>query len=409
MAYVLAWRYRNWVVDALNKNTPFDRFIRQQIAGDLLPAGSPAERDENLLGTGFLTVGVKTLGEQNLEQYELNVADDQIDATGRAFPRAHGELRALPRSQVRSDPGARLLRARGHLPQHRAPHRRGDEQPQGGGGRAWRSVPNGRERAVAVKAHAEKLAGMTKEYVEVAQKRNTMRDELVKAGIQPAKALAEIDKMPAEMAVKLTTLSALDKSVEDWKARLKTMQERPPTPPPFGMAVQEKAKAADSPRYYKGDVKTAAGDGPARAAQRAGAVPFAAIPAGESGRRQLAEWIARADNPLTGRVIVNRIWQHLFGRGLVETPDDFGTMGTAPTHPALLDDLAYRFVRGGWNVKALIRELVLSRTYRQASRAAMGAAGLEKDADNKLLWRMNRKPLEAEALRDALLEIRGHA
>ena len=85
MAYVLAWRYRNWVVEALNKNTPFDQFIRQQIAGDLLPAKTPAEHEANLLGTGFLTIGVKSLGEQNLLQYELNSADDQIDAVGRGF------------------------------------------------------------------------------------------------------------------------------------------------------------------------------------------------------------------------------------------------------------------------------------------------------------------------------------
>jgi hypothetical protein len=91
----------------------------------------------------------------------------------------------------------------------------------------------------------------------------------------------------------------------------------------------------------------------------------------------------------------------------VETPDDFGTMGTRPTHPALLNDLAFRFVRNGWNLKALLRELALSHTYRQASTAAPGAAGLQRDADNKLLWRMNRKPLEAEALRDALLDIGG--
>jgi hypothetical protein len=194
--------------------------------------------------------------------------------------------------------------------------------------------------------------------------------------------------------------------VEDFKARLKTMQEQKPTPPPYGMAVQEKEKPADCPRFSKGDVKQ-----PQEAVPRGTlstiALPLAEIPAAESGRRQLAEWIAHPENPLTGRVIVNRLWQHLFGRGLVETPDDFGTMGTRPTHPALLDDLAFRFVRNGWDLKALLRELALSHTYRQASAAAAGAAGLQRDADNKLLWRMNRKPLEAEALRDALLDIGG--
>jgi hypothetical protein len=184
------------------------------------------------------------------------------------------------------------------------------------------------------------------------------------------------------------------------------MQEHRPTPPPFAMAVREQEKPADSPRFFKGDVKQPQEVVP-RGTLSTIALPFAEIPAVESGRRQLAEWIAHPENPLTGRVIVNRLWQHLFGRGLVETPDDFGTMGTRPTHPALLDDLAFRFVRSGWDVKALIRELALSHTYRQASVAAPDDVGFQRDADNKLLWRMNRKPLEAEALRDALLELGG--
>jgi hypothetical protein len=265
---------------------------------------------------------------------------------------------------------------------------------------------NGRERFAAVKSYGDKLASMTKEYTEVANKRNTMRDELVKAGIEPAKAMAQLETMPAEVAVKLTTLSTLDRSVEDWKVRLKEAKENPPTLPPLAMAVQEKVKPADSARYLKGDVKSPREVVPRGALSTVG-LKFPAVPAGESGRRQLAEWIVDPENPLTGRVAVNRVWQHLFGRGLVETPDDFGRMGTLPTHPALLDDLAFRFVHEGWNVKGLIRELVLSRTYRQSSAVAAGNPALQKDAENKLLWRMNRKPLEAEAVRDALLELGG--
>lgn len=399
MAYVLAWRYRNWVVDAFNKNTPFDKFIRQQIAGDLLPAATPAEHDENLLGTGFLTVGVKSLGEQDLVQYELNVADDQIDATCRAFlgltvscARCHDhKFDPIPTRDYYALAG--IFRSTAHCTGVETNNRHEEADGMALG-------PDGQQRAAAVKAHVKQLADMTKEYTDVAAKRNTMRDELVKAGIQPGKAKPE--EMPPEMAEKLTTLVTLDKSVADWQSRLKEMKEKAPAPPPLGMAAQEKPKPADSPLYFKGDVKK-----PQEAVPRGGitalALAFNEIPPGESGRRQLADWIASPDNPLTGRVIVNRVWQHLFGRGLVETPDDFGEMGARPTHPALLDDLAFRFVHEGWNVKALIRELVLSRTYRQSSLAGAGS-----DPANKLLGRMSRKPLEAEALRDALLELGGN-
>jgi Protein of unknown function (DUF1553)/Protein of unknown function (DUF1549) len=401
MAYVLAWRYRNWVVDAFNRNTPFDKFIRQQIAGDLLPAASPEERDENLLGTGFLTVGVKSLGEQDLVQYELNIADDQIDATTRAFlgltvscARCHDhKFDPIPTRDYYALAG--IFRSTAHCTGVETNNRKeeADGAPLG---------PDGMKRIAAVKAHEKQLADMTKEYTDTANKRKTMRDEFAKAGIEPAK--AKPADLPPGMAEKLTTLVTLDKSVEDYKARLKEMKEKAPMPPPLGMAVQDKPKPVDSPLYYKGDAKK-----PKDAVPRGGisvlAVAFRAIPPGESGRRELADWIATPENPLTGRVIVNRVWAHLFGRGIVETPDDFGEMGARPTHPALLDDLAFRFVREGWNVKALIRELVTSRAYRMSSRSS--EAGARKEPANKLLWRMNRKPLEAEPLRDALLELGG--
>ncbi len=401
MAYVLAWRYRNWVVDAFNRNTPFDKFIRQQIAGDLLALAKPEERDENLLGTGFLTVGVKSLNEGNVVQYELNIADDQIDATTRAFlgltvscARCHEhKFDPIPTRDYYALAG--IFRSTAHCTGVETNVR--NEEAEG-----MAIGPDGMKRIAAVKAHAKQLADMTKEYTDVAAKRNTMRDELVKAGIQPDK--AKPAEMPPAVAEKLSTLVTLDKSVEDYKSRLKEMKEKAPVPPPFGMAVQDKPAPADSPLYYKGDAKKPQGAVP-RGGLSTLAVAFRAIPPGESGRRELADWIASAENPLTGRVIVNRVWQHLFGRGIVETPDDFGDMGARPTHPTLLDDLAFRFVREGWNVKALIRELVLSRAYRMSSQSS--TAGTQKDPANKLLWRMNRKPLEAEPLRDALLELGG--
>ena len=124
-----------------------------------------------------------------------------------------------------------------------------------------------------------------------------------------------------------------------------------------------------------------------------------------SGRLELAHAIASADNPLTARVMVNRIWQHHFGRGLVATSSNFGTLGERPSHPELLDWLAHRFVASGWSLKALHREIMLSATYQQSSR--FDSQGFTKDPGNTLLWRMNRRRLDVEAWRDAMLAVAG--
>jgi hypothetical protein len=124
-----------------------------------------------------------------------------------------------------------------------------------------------------------------------------------------------------------------------------------------------------------------------------------------SGRLQLADWLASPRNPLTARVIANRIWHWLFGQGLVRTVDDFGATGDKPTHPELLDHLALRLIEQKWSVKALIRELVLTRTWQQAS--TFDAEKFARDPDNVFLWRMSSRRLEAEAVRDAMLAVSG--
>src|SRR5436305_9164842 len=129
------------------------------------------------------------------------------------------------------------------------------------------------------------------------------------------------------------------------------------------------------------------------------------MPARQSGRLQLADWLASADNPLPARVFVNRVWHWLFGSGIVRTVDNFGTTGETPSHPELLDHLAVRFVEGGWSVKALVRSIVLSRTYRQSSVASPKAR--EVDPENRLFSHANRRRLEAECIRDAILSVSG--
>jgi hypothetical protein len=124
-----------------------------------------------------------------------------------------------------------------------------------------------------------------------------------------------------------------------------------------------------------------------------------------SGRLELAEWIADSSNPLTARVYVNRVWAHIFGEGIVRSVDNFGIRGEAPSHPELLDYLATNFVKQGWSVKKLIREMVLSQTFRMAS--SPNKAAMDADPENRLFWRMNRRRLSGEEIRDAILQING--
>jgi hypothetical protein len=129
------------------------------------------------------------------------------------------------------------------------------------------------------------------------------------------------------------------------------------------------------------------------------------MPKEQSGRLELAQWLTSREHPLTARVMANRVWRHLFGAGIVRTVDNFGFSGERPSHPELLDHLAIRFIDSGWSVKALIREIVLSKTYRQAS--THRADVFDQDPDNRLLWRANKRRLDAEVIRDSMLAVAG--
>jgi hypothetical protein len=230
--------------------------------------------------------------------------------------------------------------------------------------------------------------------------------------------LADVKTRLAAAQVRLKSPGAkknpakLKKGIERGKERIKqladeiaALQNKQPTSDQPVMAVREVRTPRDAAVNIRGEVN------------ELGEVVPRGIPAvlsvgrsprfdtKQSGRMQLASWIASKDNPLTARVMVNRVWSHLFGRGIVESLDNFGALGDEPTHPELLDYLAARFVDQGWSVKKLIREIVLSRTYQLSSDHHAG--NYEIDGDNRYLWRMNRRRLEAEAIRDAMLAASG--
>src|SRR5205814_3732701 len=174
---------------------------------------------------------------------------------------------------------------------------------------------------------------------------------------------------------------------------------------PLAMGVVEGERMTDAPLLERGEVGRPGKPVPRgfpRVVEIAGAGP---VPPDHSGRLELAHWLTSPDHPLTARVMVNRVWRHLFGAGIVRTVDNFGTTGERPSHPELLDHLAVRFVADGWSVKKLVREIVLSRTYCQAS--TYNERAFRADPENRLLWRVEKRRLDAEAIRHAMLAVSG--
>jgi cytochrome c553 len=380
--YPQAWRYRDWVIASFNADTPYDRFVRAQIAGDLLPAGSDRQRADQLIATGFLAIGSKAHDAENRGQFVLDLVDEQIEATTRAFlgltvacARCHDHkmdpisqkdyyaLAGIFRStQTCSGTLARVFPNFNASPLI--------ELPAGAGVPSAVPALTAGQRA----AMEQRVASMVRE-----------RD-----AIPPGE--ANRDRLR-----RVNSLLAMQ--------RYRLAIDRPGgSPRAFAMGVRERDEFIDSPLYARGELDQPRALVPRGLIQVLCAESTPPIAAG-SGRRELADWLATPANPLTARVIVNRVWLHLFGRGLVPTPDNFGAAGRPPSHPKLLDTLAVDFMADGWSIKKLIRRIVLSRAYGLDS--AHDPQNFEADPDNALVWRMSKRRLEAEAVRDALLFVGG--
>jgi hypothetical protein len=202
-----------------------------------------------------------------------------------------------------------------------------------------------------------------------------------------------IDAEAPEVAAERSNQKRLE---DELAQRRKTVRKRP-----FVMTVVERKEVSDSPIHIRGSVHTLGDVVPRGFLQVIVDDSSQPLPADESGRRELADWIANGKNPLTARVMANRVWHWLMGEGLVRTVDNFGTTGEPPSHPELLDHLAVRFASDGWSVKRLVRSIVLTDAYRRSSHES--EIGMRVDPENRLLWRANRKRLDAECLRDAML------
>ncbi len=421
MLYPDAWRYRNYVIDSFNSDKPYNQLIREQIAGDLLPATTSEQRDEQAIATGFLTVGPKTLGEYSVLLFRLNIADDLIDATCRTFlsltvncSRCHDhKYDPIPTRDYYAMAGVFLSSV------HRAGVETNNRHEHAG---LHALGPDGQRSLLDVEEHSRKGDAAQKLYVEIINKRKEVRKALEVKKIDwkknPSAELKAVDVefrkrydlVQAEradppphpdtaMVVVDAKLPVLKKADEKNAAKKDTDKAKKKDPKKIELAV-----IADSPIYEKG-VHDSPGDIVPRGALSLFGYSMAAIPKGQSGRLQLADWLIDSRNPLTSRVAVNRVWRHLFGRGLVETADNFGVLGTKPSHPELLDYLAKRFTEDGWSVKRLIKSITLSRAYQLS--ASKDPHNQEVDEGNVMLWRHTPRLLDAEALRDSLLAVSG--
>ena len=386
-----AWRYRDYLVASFHNDKPFDRFIREQLAGDLLPAASPQERRENLIATGFIVLGDVDINAIDKLKMEHDFVDSQVSKVGTAFlgmtlgcVRCHDhKFDAIGQQDYYALAGMFRSTKTTFKTRHGI----------------WSNIqrvplPELEEDREIARNHEQKLAGWRKEKQKLEAESKALGDKPDAAG----------EKRLDELKKEITAL----------ELRIGHGEYFHPGKPQ-AIAVQDADKPADMRVTIRGN-PYALGDTIPRGLVRVAMWgPQPKIPAGQSGRLQLADWIADARHPLTARIAVNRVWQKLFGEGLVRSVDYFGTRGDTPSHPELLDHLAHRFMKEGWSQKKLIRMLALSRTYRLASgngdlespTAVGNRRSLEADPENKLLTRMNRQRLDAESIRDAMLVASG--
>ncbi|MBT4867215.1 MAG: DUF1549 domain-containing protein [Planctomycetaceae bacterium] len=550
-----AWRYRDYVIDAFNNDMPFNQFIIEQIAGDLLPSDSWQQRRRQLIATGVLSMGNNNFENQDKSELRMDAVDEQLDVIGRAFlgqtitcARCHdhkfdpiptrdyyalaGILRntetlkhsnvsrwidvplpaepqveeairqqesvlkklqqqivAVKKSlgpaakQVAGDKAVSLDLLPGIVIDNTKAVAKGQwsastSSPRfvaagylhdGNTGKGQRSVtfttklPSDEKYEVRVSySPGGNRASNTPVTITSADGQKTIRvnqqkrppidnlfislgtfsfrrdeparvvfdnagtdghvivDAVQFLGVSDATKIAKkAEKKPPVDKKQKARVAALNAELKTLEAELKKAQAAL-TPRELAMSVLEESEIGNTHIHIRGNVHNLGGEVPRGFLQVASTEAVAKFSDGESGRRQLGEWLASDANPLTARVTVNRLWHWLYGAGLVRTTDNFGTVGEKPSHPELLEYLAVQFQRDGWSVKSLLRQMVLSRTYRMSSRTKQpirvesppktvdGNAPMAViDVENRLLWRMNRRRLEAESIRDTMLVVSG--
>ncbi|HEY1600982.1 MAG TPA: PSD1 and planctomycete cytochrome C domain-containing protein [Pirellulales bacterium] len=391
LPYPHAWRYRDYVIDALHKDKAYDQFVREQIAGDLLPADSATQRDEQLTATGFLALGVKDVNQRYKVRFVMDNIDEQIDTVSRAVLGLTASCARCHDHKFDPIPTEDYYALAGIF--HSSDLCSGLRNKMGGGGLDYYDsqmlLPLGPERApdpeVLIKIDTAKSAVAAAREEFEALRGSPAGDEPGPNG-RPKRAMArqKLRKLQLE-------LSALTDPAANGR--------------PLALGIRDAKTIGDTEIRVRGEAEKL---GPAvpRGFLSLLAVPgVPGIDPLHSGRLELAYWLTSPQNPLTPRVFVNRVWNHLFGQGLVKSVDNFGVTGDAPSHPELLDLLAARFIADGWSTKKLVRAIVLTHTYRLSSDELPGNMAVDPSA--RFVWRHNPRRLGAEEIRDALLAMGG--
>ncbi|MBT6153599.1 MAG: DUF1553 domain-containing protein [Planctomycetaceae bacterium] len=408
-----AYRYRNWVIDSLNADMPFDDFLQAQIAGDLI--ARKVKNDDTARGlvvaTGFIALS-RRFGNSKRDDMHLTI-DDTLDTLGRGVLGL--TFRCARCHDHKFDPilSTDYYGLYGIFESTVYP---------------WMGMSNEKSPSALVPAVPnEKSLRKADDYWALISRYEYQINNHFRPWLKPTldefKAVSK--QLEQASAVKQPTTALEEKRNEllarykgkfrelmlhdlNWiKREKKQLAENPGVE--FVFAVSE-GSPHDAKRHRRGNPKRLGEKTPRRFLQTIDGPKPPVIKTG-SGRLELARWLTRPEHPLTARVIVNRIWQQHFGRGLVATPDNFGRQGTLPSHPQLLDWLAEQFVRDGWSLKQLHRRIILTQTYRLSSDLEPGNADKNipqsVDPENIHLWRFSRRRLEAEVIRDSMLAVTG--
>ena len=520
-----AWRYRDYVVNSLNSDKPFNQFIKEQIAGDLIPGTTHEQQKERLIATGFLLLGPTNYELQDKAILEMDIIDEQLDTIGKSFlgltvgcARCHdhkfdpissadyygmagilkgtksvihsnvstwnkrplplsenekelaqklkGEIKGTEKSiselksklDKRTPKSVNMKSLSGIVIDNSAAIKKGnwiksthtngyvdsnyihdDSKDKGSKSvtykvnikesgryevRASYTPGTNREKKTPITVkHAEGestvLIDQTKRppidgsFVSLGSYQfNTGNHEAVVISNKSTSAVVIADaiqllnenQIPTTTQQTVKDQSKLNEALKKLENKLKELQKQSPQSPKV-IAVEDHKSPDDITIAIRGNVHNKGEKIKRGFIEVINRGPKPTIEKGSSGRLQLANWIASKDNPLTARVFVNRVWSHLFDQGIVTSTDNFGHTGQTPTHSKLLDNLAHDFMENEWSVKILIKKIMLSRTYQLSS--APGPENQAKDPENKLLWKQNRRRLEAEAIRDSILTISG--
>lgn len=382
MIFKQAWRYRDYIVRAFADDRPFDQMIREQVAGDLLRADNSSERWNQLIATAFLAMGDTNFEKQDKDQLDMDYVDEQLDVIGQAFlgqtigcARCHDhKFDPIPTRDYYALAG--ILKSAVAM--------------------RHANVSNWIDQALPLPPEQEQ------QFVKLeSDLKQATKDMAEKKKLASTLAKKEKQTKPVEADNSKVDASALSDEIKLLESKMKQLQEEVDVRPRY-LTVVEESPPKDLSIHIRGDVHNLGDVVPRGFLSAVNLKQPIEIADGASGRLEFAHWLSSADNPLTARVYANRVWSWLIGQGIVDSVNNFGSTGTEPSHPELLDWLASELVRSGWSTRHLVRLIVHSDVYRRKVNDSYGEAQ-EVDPDNRLYWRGHARRLSAEELRDSML------